>query len=261
MLKKIFTPFEYISKKTLYSLIIIQAVVLLLIWAFALPEKTFFPRLGDVMQSWQQMWSEGLAYHIMQTLKLCFIATFISVIFSSIVAYLSVIPFFKPIALFFTKLRYNPIVGFTLFLTMMTGGGRNLQIVLLVVFMSFYFITSLMSMIETIPEEDYFRRKAQKMNRWQILWKVVVVDRLDYLIEIVRQNLSITFMMIVSVEIMSKETGGIGTLLKDSERNLSFSRIFALQLTILIIGILLDLLLGFIVKQFPSNKKTLSSAK
>jgi ABC-type nitrate/sulfonate/bicarbonate transport system permease component len=256
MLKKLFTPFEYVNKQTFYGLVAFQTIVLLLVWAFGMPEKSFFPHLGDVIKAWGNMWNEGLMVHILRTLKLCFVATLISILFSGLVAYLSVIPFFKPIALFFTKLRYNPIVGFTLFLTIATGGGRKLQIILLVIFMSFYFITSLMSAISTIPEEDLYRRKAQKMSRWQILWKVVIMDRLDYLVEIIRQNLSITFMMIVSVEIMSKENGGIGAMLKDLERNLDFAKIFALQITILIIGIILDMLLGYAVAQFPSNRKT-----
>jgi ABC-type nitrate/sulfonate/bicarbonate transport system permease component len=256
MLKKLFTPFEYVNKQTFYGLVAFQTLILILAWAFAMPEKSFFPHLGDVIKAWGNMWNEGLMVHILRTLKLCFVATLISILFSGLVAYLSVIPFFKPIALFFTKLRYNPIVGFTLFLTIATGGGRKLQIILLVIFMSFYFITSLMSAISTIPEEDLYRRKAQKMSRWQILWKVVIMDRLDYLVEIIRQNLSITFMMIVSVEIMSKENGGIGAMLKDLERNLDFAKIFALQITILIIGIILDMLLGYAVAQFPSNRKT-----
>lgn len=255
MLKKLFTPFEYIDKKVMYAVAGFQIMLLIVAWMFLVPEKTLFPRLPEVMSSWGEMWKNGLFYHLYKTLSLCLLATIISIFFSCLVSYSSVIPFFKPIANFFTKLRYNPIQGFTLFLTTATGGGRALQVTLLVIFMSFYFITALMSVIEAIPEEDYYRRKAMKMNRWQILWSVVIKDRADYLIEVIRQNLSITFMMIVSVEAMDKSQGGLGALLVDTNRALNFPKIFALQLTILIIGISLDALLNFIFSSFPANQK------
>ncbi len=255
MLKKLFTPFEYIDKKVMYTVVIFQIMLLCLAWIYMVPAKSLFPHLPEVINAWGEMWNSGLFYHIFKTLTLCLFATCISIIFSCIISYSSVIPFFKPIATFFTKLRYNPIQGFTLFLTTATGGGRTLQIVLLVIFMSFYFITALMSIINAIPEEDYYRRKAMKMSRWQILWKVVIVDRIDYLLEVVRQNLSITFMMIVSVEAMDKSQGGLGALLVDTNRALNFPKIFALQITILLIGILLDAMLNYIFSQFPANKK------
>jgi ABC-type nitrate/sulfonate/bicarbonate transport system permease component len=254
MLKKLFTPFSYVDKKTLTTVGIFQLALLILAWLFLVPEKTLFPHLGEVIEGWRQLWNNGFFYEIMASLKLCLIATLISVVVSSIIAYSTTIPFFKPIGIFFTKLRYNPIQGFTLFLTQISGGGRNLQITLLVIFMSFYFIDSLIVMIQSIPEEDIIRRKAQKMSSWKVLWKVVILDRLDYLFEIIRQNLSITFMMLVSVEAMNKSAGGMGAILNDTNRALNFPKIFAIQITILLTGILLDTCLRWVINQFPVNR-------
>jgi NitT/TauT family transport system permease protein len=254
MLKRLFTPFGFVDKRTLTIVGIFQLSLLLLAWLFLVPEKTLFPKFGEVLAGWKQLWDNGFFYEIMASLKLCLLATVISVVFSSIIAYSTTIPFFKPIGKFFTKLRYNPIQGFTLFLTQISGGGRSLQITLLVIFMSFYFIDSLMVMINSIPEEDIIRRKAQKMSNWKVLWKVVILDRLDYLFEIVRQNLSITFMMLVSVEAMNKAAGGMGAILNDTNRALNFPKIFAIQITILFVGILIDTSLRFIINQFPVNR-------
>ena len=255
LLKRLFTPFEVIDKKVLNTVAFLQVMLLLYAWFAWVPEKSFFPSLGAVLEGWFEMWNKGLFFHILQTLKLCGTATVISIFFSCLVAYSSKIPFFEFIANLATKFRYNPIQGFTLFLTTMTGGGRSLQITILVIFMSFYFITALMSIINDIPPDDYDRRKAQGMSRWKILWKVVILDRLDYLLEVIRQNLSITFMMIVSVEAMNKEGGGLGAMLVDTNRGLNFPNIFALQLTILCIGILLDTILKMFFHQFPANAK------
>lgn len=255
LIKSLFTPFEKIDKKVLVTVGIFQIGLLLFLWAFAMPQKTFVPNLKEIILAWGYLWNIGLFWHIWATLGLCLKATLISIVFSSIIAYSSKIPFFKTISLLFTKLRYNPVQGFTLFLTTAAGSGRPLQITLLVIFMSFYFITALVSIIDSIPEEDYIRRKAQGMGRWKILWKVVILDRLDYLLEVIRQNLSITFMMLVSVEAMNKSAGGLGAMISDTNRNLNFPKIFALQLTILVIGILLDLALQTIFRRFPANRK------
>ena len=255
LIKRLFTPFEEIDKKVLNTVAFFQICLILYAWYAWVPDKTFFPNLGSVLYAWVDMWQKGLAYHIFQTLKLCGTATLIGIIFSCIVAYSSKLPFFKFLCNLATKFRYNPIQGFTLFITIQTGGGRPLQITILVIFMSFYFITALMSIINDIPPADYDRRKAQGMGRWKILWKVVILDRLDYLLEVIRQNLSITFMMIVSVEAMNKECGGLGAMLVDTNRGLNFPNIFALQLTILVIGILLDTILKYFFHQFPANSK------
>ncbi|MDX2305742.1 MAG: hypothetical protein NW226_23245 [Microscillaceae bacterium] len=255
LIKRIFTPFEIIDKKTLNMLAFIQVSILLFVWFFAVPEQSFWPQLGDIAAAWMDLWQNGLFYHMLASLQLCLISVLIGIIISSLLAYSSTIPFFKPIVKFLSQLRNNPIQGFTLFLTTTTGGGRNLQITMLIIFMSFYFITALSSVIDEIPEEDIFRRKAMKMNRWQILWEVAIKDRLDYLLEVIRQNISIMLMMLVSVEAMYKSFGGLGALINDSSRALNFPKIFALQITIFILGLMLDSFLRILLKQFPSQSK------
>lgn len=253
--QKIFTPLSTVTDRTRQYILLFHLALFCLAWIYLVPEHSFFPNLGEVLKAWVEMWNHGLFFHILATLKLCFISTFICIVLSSIIAYASTVPAFKPISDFFTKLRFLPITGFTLFLSISTGGGRAMQITMLIIFMSFYFISSLMSMIKDIPEEDFIRRKAQKMSNWQILWKVIILDRLDFLVEAIRLNLSITFMMIVSVEIMDKAQGGLGAMLTDNTRGLNFPKVFALQLTIFVVGILLDYLAKMALQTFPSNKK------
>jgi len=253
--KKLFTPLEEVSRNTMLSLGSTQLAILLFAWAFLVPKQSFAPNLGEVLGAWGEMWKGGLFWHIIASLGLCGIATLISIVLSSLVAYATRLPFFKPLGYLITKLRYNPIQGFTLFLALQTGGGRPLQITLLVVFMSFYFVSALISILDDIPDEDIIRRRAERMSEWRILWEVIILDRLDYLIEVIRLNLSMTFMMIVSVEAMDKSQGGIGALMVDTTRGLNFPKVFALELTILIIGIILDESLKGIYRQFPANKK------
>lgn len=255
-LHKIFTPFAEITKSTRVIILLLWLSVILLLWTFLVPEKSLFPTLPQIFNGWIELWKNGLFFHIVTTLKLIGWATLLSLLISTLFAYLSPIPAFKPLSLILTKLRYNPIQGFTLFLMIASGGGRNLQILLLVIFTSFYFINSLVFVVENIPEEALIRRQTQKMNSWHILWKEAVKDRADYLVEVVRQNLSMMLMMIVSVEAMDKSQGGLGALIVDTNRGLAFPKIFAIQLTILAIGIGLDFTLKSIFNAFPAQQRS-----
>lgn len=228
----------------------------LLWWTFFVPEASLLPALPDVLKAWGQLWKSGLFVHIGATLNLMGWAILISLVVSTIFAYSTPIPILRPLGILLTKFRFNPIQGFTLFLTVATGGGRTLQIVLLVIFTSFYFINSLVHVVKDIPDEDIIRRKTQKMNDWQILWKVAIKDRPDYLIEVVRQNISMMLMMIVSVEAMDVSQGGIGALIIFTTRALAFPKIFALQFTILFMGIGIDYLLRAAFNAFPAQKRS-----
>jgi ABC-type nitrate/sulfonate/bicarbonate transport system permease component len=47
----------------------------------------------------------------------------------------------------------------------------------------------------------------------------------------------------------------MGAILNDTNRALNFPKIFAIQLTILFVGILIDAVLRWIINQFPVNRK------
>ncbi len=253
-LKSIFTPFGNTSKKTDYGIMAFYIVTIAIFWYWT-PEKSLVPSLGDTLEAWGDLWRHGLLYHILKTLQLFLYASVIGIPLAALIAYSSKIAFFKPISTILSKLRFNPITGFTLFLMFATKGGRTLQVTLLVIFMSFFFITGLVSMIQEVNSDDRIRRETMKMGPWRILWKVIIVDRRDYLIELIRQNLAMMCMMIVSVEGIDKGQGGIGALIIDTNRGLAFPKIFALQLTILCIGITLDFTLRKIYNSYAINKK------
>jgi NitT/TauT family transport system permease protein len=79
--------------------------------------------------------------------------------------------------------------------------------------MSLYFITSLLSVLKDIPKKKSTCPILAKCSRWEVLWEVVVKGRLDYVIDVLRQNLSIVWMMLVTVESILV-AGGLGVLIK-----------------------------------------------
>lgn len=210
-------------------------------WIFSsLGTKHLFPTPSQVWSGLKSLYAEGLVVHIASSLGLCLQAAAISLVISLIVVYLSPLPALKPVAVFLSRLRYLPLTGITFYLSILVSGARNMQVWVLVVFMSLYFITSLLAVLKDIPEEEIDHARSLKCSRWEILWEVVIKGRLDYVLDVLRQNLAIIWMMLVTVESILVAAGGLGVLIKNSDKFANHGRIVALQIIILLIGLALD---------------------
>lgn len=241
MIKKWLRPFEEIAGKQRYMIAAIWIVLVVAYWVISsLGTKHLFPTPGQVADGLSSLYNEGLVVHIMSSLLLCFKAAFISIIISLLIVYLSPIPLLKPIAVFFSKLRFLPLTGITFYLSILVSDARQMQVWVLVIFMSLYFITSLLAVLKDIPEEEIDHARSLKCSRWEVLWEVVIKGRLDYALDVLRQNLAIIWMMLVTVESILVAAGGLGVLIKNSDKFANHGRIVALQIVILLIGLLLD---------------------
>jgi ABC-type nitrate/sulfonate/bicarbonate transport system permease component len=244
MLKKWFRPFEKIDLKQKFTIIGIWIALVLGYWFYAsLGSKHLFPTPSQVWDGMQSLYNEGLVVHIGSSLGLCLQAAIISLLISLTIVYLSPLPALKPVATFFSRLRYLPLTGITFYLTILVSGARTMQVWVLVVFMSLYFITSLLGVLKDIPADEINHARSLKCSRWEILWEVVIKGRLDYVLDVLRQNLAIIWMMLVTVESILVAAGGLGVLIKNSDKFANHGRIVALQIIILLIGLLLDWIL------------------
>lgn len=247
--KKWFLPFERVTKQHSALISGVWVVLLLAFWFIGTSGATkLFPPPSLVWEGFVGLFNEGLVTHIASSLWLCAQATVISIVISLFFAYLSPIPALRPMAVFLSRLRYLPLTGITFYLAMVVNDARDMQILVLVVFMSLYFITSLLSVIASIPQEELDHARSLQCSRWEVLWEVVIKGRLDYVIEVLRQNLAITWMMLVTVESILIAAGGLGVLIKNSDRFANHGRIVALQIVILLVGLGIDVFLNFIRK-------------
>lgn len=242
----ILKPFEKVSKSTKGIIVATWLIFLIGIWASTgLGDTHLFPTISQTLDGLSSLYQEGITVHIGSSLWLCARAVFFSVIISLTFAYLSTIPVVKPLATFFSKLRYLPLAGISFYITVLIDDARTIQIWTLVIFMTIFLITSLLAVIGDIPEEDFDHARSLGYNRWQILLEVVVKGRFDYVLEVIRQNLAIVWMMIVTVESTVVASGGLGFLIKNSDKFMDHGKIIALQIVILLIGLTLDFVLTF----------------
>lgn len=241
MIKKIFRPFEEIAKSQRMIIMLVWVALVLGYWILSsFGSKHLFPTPAQVWSGFKSLYAEGLVVHIGSSLMLCLQAALISLFISLLVVYLSPLPAIRPVAVFLSRLRYLPLTGITFYLSILVSGARTMQVWVLVVFMSLYFITSLLAVLKDIPEEEIDHARSLKCSRWEILWEVVIKGRLDYVLDVLRQNLAIIWMMLVTVESILVAAGGLGVLIKNSDKFANHGRIVALQIIILLIGLALD---------------------
>lgn len=249
-MKKIFIPFEKItqSKKTIILVIWIVAIIAFWFINSAIGKTHLFPTPNQVATGFSKLFQEGLVQHIFASLSLCFISILLAVIISMLFAYSFPIPALKPLSELLTKFRFLPLTGISYYAAMAFDKGRNVQILILVVFLTTFLTTSLIAIIKDIPQEELDHAKTLKCSRFEVLWQVVILGRIDYVIDVIRQNLAITWMMIVTVECVLQASGGIGVLIKNAEKFTNHGRVIALQIIILFIGLSLDWFINFIRK-------------
>jgi ABC-type nitrate/sulfonate/bicarbonate transport system permease component len=250
-MKYLFKPFEIVGKNTRLIIILSWVAMVIIFWFISsMGDRHLFPSPQQVLTGFTELYNEGLVVHVGSSLWLCLKAIIIAVFISLVLTYLSTIPIITPIANALSKLRYLPLTGITFYLAILISDARTMQVWVLVVFMSTYLTTSLLSMISAIAQEEFDHARSLQCGRWEVLWEVVVKGRIDHVIEVIRQNLAIVWMMLVTVESILVAAGGLGFLIKNSDKFMNHGRIIALQIVILLVGLSIDFFLSYFRKVF-----------
>jgi ABC-type nitrate/sulfonate/bicarbonate transport system permease component len=249
MLKKLINPFEKLPKSYKTIILSVWVILVLLFWFVGTSgQKHLFPSPSQVFEGFKGLYLEGLVEHIFHSLSLCFVSIFLATILAMLFAYTWPIPLLKPVAEFVTKFRFLPFTGLSYYITLIVHEARDMQIWIMVIFLTTFLTTSLIAVIRDIPDEEFDHAKTLKCNRWEVLWQVIVLGRIDYVIDAIRQNLAITWMMLVTIESIVVASGGLGFLIKNSDKFMNHGRIIALQIIILLIGLVLDWGINFFRK-------------
>lgn len=238
-----FLPNRVISRQTLWIIIAFQLAVFLAIWIYS-PFKVL-PQPDEVLRALPDLWfNYGLSRELWTSLMLNLEALAFSLVISLFLSYLTVLPFFRPIALAISKGRFLGLIGLTVLFTLTLGGGRPLKLSLLVFGMTVFYVTSMAAVVLEIPRERFDHARTLRMNEWQVVWEVVVLGTFDKAIEVLRQNAAIGWMMLTMVEGIARSEGGIGAMLLNFNKHFQLDKVFAIQIMILLIGLLQDYGIG-----------------
>ena len=238
----VFAPNSVLNRTAIRILIATQVTLAFLLWAFS--PFVLLPKPGEVLSALGDMWSQGLGAELITSFLLNLQAIALATVFSLLLAYATVMPFFRPIVALLSKLRFLSLVGLTFFFTLMAKTGHELKLSLLVFSVSVFFVTGMADVIESIPKEKFDLARTLRMGEWRVVWEVIVLGQVDKAFDVLRQNAAIGWMMLTMVEGIVRSEGGVGTILLDQNHHFRLAAVFAIQLTILMLGLLQDYGIG-----------------
>lgn len=241
----IFLPNRVVSPTTMKIIITVEVLIALAVW-FKSPFKVL-PQPGEVFQALGKLWSkEGLGQDLITSFVLNIEALTYSAIISIGLAYLTVVPVFRPIVVAISKGRFLSMIGFSTVFTIMLGGGHALKTSMLVYGITVFFVTSMASVIANIPKSEFDHARTLRMSEWRVVLEVVVLGTADKAFEVLRQNAAMGWMMLAMVEGIVKSEGGVGTALIAQDKYFHLPEVFAIQIVILIVGLTQDSMIGLV---------------
>lgn len=242
-LLEVFQPNKVFSRNALRILVLIQVGIFLTVWAFA--HTVFLPKPAEILNAFLYLWNtQGLAGELITSLVLNFQAIAIASVVSLLLAYAIVIPFFRPIVALLSKLRFLSLAGLTFFFTLMANSGHELKLYLLVFSVSTFYITAMASVVMAVPKELFDLARTLRMNEWRTVWEAVVLGQADKAFDVLRQNAAMAWAFLTLVEGVSRSEGGIGAMLLNQNKYFRLDAVFAIQITILLLGLGQDYAIG-----------------
>ena len=227
-----------------YLLVFLNILLALVLWHF-FAAGGLIPTPGRIAKAVYSIISSETFYNnLFSSLSLTLKGMGYSILIALGVCYLSLIPFFKPLARFIIKCRYLTLTGLIFLFTLLTSNGHQLKLSLLIFGIVPFFVTSFLSIISEINEQEFELCKTLRMNNWRAMFEVVIIGRLDQVLEVMRQNFAIAWMMITMVEGLNMSEGGLGTMLIKSNKYIDLSTVFAILVVIFGLGVCFDYLLG-----------------
>lgn len=241
---KFFIPNTRLDERAVSMMLFCQLGALVAIWCVS--PFVFLPKPLEVVSGFEDMWNQGLAVQLITSLMLNMEAILVSSVLSLILSYLVTIQFFRPWIAAFGKLRFLSMIGLSFFFVLMTRSGHELKLSLLVFSVSVFFTTGMVDVVMSIPKEQYDLARVMHMNQWEALWEVVVLGQIDKAFDVLRQNAAMGWMMLSFVESYDRSDGGVGAMLATQGKYFHLPEIFAIQITILVLGLAQDYAIGLI---------------
>lgn len=238
-----FRPNCILSPAAMQIIIWMEAALALLLWVRS--PFAVLPRPVEVLHALQSLWmTQGLGPELVTSLRLNIEALAWSTAISLGLAYLSVVPVFRPVVAAVSKGRFLSIVGFTFIFTLVFGGGHPLKTSLLVFAVTVFYVTGMSAVIAAIPRGEFDHARTLRMSEWRVVWEVVILGTADKAWEVLRQNAAMGWMMLTLVEGIVRSEGGVGAMLLGESKHFLLPEVFAIQLVILGVGLCQDFLLG-----------------
>lgn len=236
---KFLTPYSGEKYRTALLMTLSQLVLLLVIWNFV-PISGLSSPFEIITSLVDLVKNQGLIRELLVSVLVILKSILYSSIISLLIGYLATALLFKPFASLVSSFRFLGFAGITFLFTLWTSSGMELKIWLLTFGMTVFLATTIIAEVKSIPKDQIDYARTLGLKGWGITWEMVVLGKLDVMVDLIRQNAAIGWVMLSMVEGLVRSDGGIGTLLVTQNKYFHLSAVFAIQGVILAYGILQD---------------------
>ena len=234
------TPNGHVPSHVRSVLTVSTILLLIAAWSF---RPAFLPSLTEIARAYPRLLSQGLLDQLLTSLTTNLQAIGITCLLTVPLAYLTVLPAVRPLVQAMTKARFFGITGFVVLFTLIFGGGHALKVALLVFGMGAFLITSLYDIVEAIPREEFDHARTLRLGNWGSIVEVVIRGHLDEVINAVRQNAAMGWVMLTMVEGLVRFEGGLGAMMLAEDKHINLAAVFAIISVVCLLGLLQDLAL------------------
>ena len=237
--KDLLTPNRPLHNSAFTILTVAWICMALILWSSA--GARYLPTPLDVIRAFPGLWNDdGLGVQIWTSFELNLEAVLLTSVVSMIIAYLTVVPVFRPAGMLVSSGRFNGLVGLPLIFLSLIHNPHWVKVALLMFGMGVFTVLSLVRMVESIPQELFDHSRTLRMSEWRCVWEVVILGRFDEVLDIIRVNAAMSWMMTPMVEGYFRFEGGVGTLMLTEAKHLNLDSVFCVMFVVLMIGVAQD---------------------
>lgn len=235
MLKSIFTPYVPLTKSGNLVATLFWIGVLFLCWT--LSTKSALPTPNEVLEGFVfQVTERQLIVELWHSVQLNIVALTFGAIISLLLCYTMPIGLMRPLVDMTSLVRLLGLAGLAFTFAVLVHDLNTRKVVIMLFCIVPWMVTGMSQVIRSIGDDEYDHARSLKLGHLGTTWEVVVRGHLHEAIDIVRQNLGISWMMVATVEGLAQSGGGIGISLLKASKVFALDQIFAIIFVILIVG-------------------------
>ena len=202
----------------------------------------FLPSIPEIVAAYPGLMDQGLIDQLLVSITTNLQAIAITCALTIPLAYLTVMPALRdPFVRALSKGRFLGITGFVVFFTLVFGGRACAQ------------GGPARLRARGLPHHEPLRRRGShptwrssitprtlRLGPWGSVLEVVVLGHLDAVIDAIRQNAAMGWVMLTMVEGLVRFEGGLGSMMLAEDKHIKLDAVFAIQAVVLAIGIIQD---------------------
>ena len=238
-------PFTPVRARWLQAMVAIQVATAIALWALC--GSRSLPSPIEVGAAWLDLVRhQGLLVELWTSVKVSLLALTLSTLAAVAMAALATAPLFKPLARLSAALRFLGFAGLTYVFMLVSGDAIVLRVAILAFGMFVFMVTALLADLAATSRDPIDHCRTLGMRHWRITGEVVLLGKADVILDLMRQNAAIGWTLLTLVEGLTRSAGGIGAMLLNQNRYFLLAGVFAIQATILAVGLAQDGLLSLL---------------